>query len=137
MSVTYLSMAIRQLVRARAGLRCEYCHLAEGDAFLPHEPDHIVGEKHGGTSAADKLALSCFDCNRFKGSDVASYDPESGALVPLFNPRTQVWSEHFTTFGGEIIGSTPVGRATARLLKFNLPVRVEVRTVLAEKQRRP
>jgi hypothetical protein len=34
--------ALRRLVRERAALQCEYCLLAEDDAFLPHEPDHIV-----------------------------------------------------------------------------------------------
>jgi hypothetical protein len=136
-STTYLPAALRQLVRERANLRCEYCHLAESDAFLPHEPDHIIAEKHGGASTADNLALSCFDCNRFKGSDVASYDSESGQLTPLFNPRTQSWAQHFSIAGGEINGLTSVGRTTGRLLRFNLAARVEVRKMLALKKRWP
>ncbi len=125
------------MVRERAALRCEYCRLAEADAFLPHEPDHIRAEKHDGASTEENLALACFDCNRFKGSDVASFDPESAALVPLFNPRMQVWSEHFVAADGAVIGLTPVGRATAKLLKFNLAARVEVRAALAGKKRWP
>jgi hypothetical protein len=41
-------------------------------------------------------------------------DPETGAVQPLFNPRTQVWSEHFawSTDATLVIGKTPIGRAT-------------------------
>ena len=137
MSVTYLSATLRQQVRQRAKFRCEYCRLAESDAFLPHEPDHIVAEKHGGRSGADNLACSCYDCNRFKGSDIASVDPVSGKVVPLFNPRTQVWRRHFKVSGAEIIARTAAGRATANLLKFNLPARIEVRELLLLKKHWP
>lgn len=132
MSPSYLSAALRQQVRARAGDRCEYCLLAEEDAHLPHEPDHIIAEKHGGASTLENLALACFDCNRFKGSNIASLDPDGGELVPLFNPRTQNWSEHFEVHGGEIVPLTAVGRVTELILRLNLPQRVEVREILAE-----
>lgn len=137
MSVTYLPAALRNQVRQRAKFRCEYCRLAEADAFLPHEPDHIIAEKHGGLSKAENLACSCYDCNRFKGFDIASVDSFTGKIVPLFNPRTQVWSRHFKTSGGEIIGRTACGRATVNLLKFNLPARVEVRQMLLLKKHWP
>jgi hypothetical protein len=41
--------------------------------------------------------------------------------VPLFNPRRQVWREHFrwNESGIEIIGLTSCGRATAIALKLN------------------
>src|SRR5437660_978004 len=78
------------------------------------------------TNSAEILALACFDCNRFKGSDVASIDPLSGELTPLFNPRTQKWHEHFTNEGGRIVPRTAVGRVTELVLKLNLQSRVEV-----------
>lgn len=59
------------------------------DAFFPHEPAHIIAVKHGGETSEENLALSCFVCYRFKGSDVSSIDPVSGQLVPVFNPRSQ------------------------------------------------
>jgi hypothetical protein len=136
-STTYIPARLRRLVRERAGLRCEYCLLAERDAFLPHEPDHIIAEKHGGVTAADNLALACFDCNRFKGSDVASVDPVSGGIVSLFHPRTQNWNEHFSLQVGNILPLTAAGRATERLLKLNLPERVEARETLAKTGRYP
>jgi hypothetical protein len=67
----------------------------EEDAFFPYEPDHIIAVKHGGMSTLENLAWACFDCNRFKGSDIASLDTVSGDLIPLFNPRIHSWQEHF------------------------------------------
>ncbi|HKV38303.1 MAG TPA: HNH endonuclease signature motif containing protein [Blastocatellia bacterium] len=118
-------------MRAR-GL-CEYCLLPEDIAFFAHEPDHILARKHGGETRDDNLALSCFDCNRFKGSDIASIDPISGEVVPLFNPRTQQWNDHFENDGGRIVPLTTTGRATARLLRLNMPERIEVRQALSDR----
>ena len=137
MSATYLPAALRKRVRQRAQFRCEYCHLAEADAFYPHEADHVIAEKHGGSSNAENLACSCLDCNRSKGSDIASIDPVGDKIVPLFNPRTQTWSRHFKVSDGEIIGRTASGRATVNLLRFNLLARVEVRQLLSLKKRWP
>jgi hypothetical protein len=128
MTQTRISAALRREVRERAGERCEYCLLAESEAFFPHEPDHLIALKHGGETVSANLALACLDCNRFKGPNIASLDPVTGELVPLFNPRTQRWSEHFRLdSGGRIVPLTPVGRATENLLRLNLAARVEAR----------
>ena len=111
--------------------------LAEDDAFLPHEPDHVVAAKHGGATEAPNLALACFDCNRHKGSDLASLDPETGLLTSLFNPRLDDWPTHFASEGGVIIPRTPSARVTVRLLRLNLPVRAEVREELVSLGRWP
>ena len=126
-----ISAALRREVRERAGERCEYCLLAESQAFFPHEPDHLIALKHGGETTSANLALACFDCNRFKGSDIASLDPITGKLVALFNPRTQRWTDHFELRGGVIVPLTEVGRVTEKLLQLNLGSRVEVRERLA------
>ncbi len=131
MSLTSIPAVLRRLVRERAALRCEYCLLAEEDAYLPHEPDHVIAEKHGGATNAENLALACFDCNRFKGSDIASIDPETRILTPLFNPRSDFWTSHFRTAKGLIVASTSIGRVTINLLRINLPARIEVRAELA------
>jgi hypothetical protein len=57
--------------------------------------------------------------------------------VALFNPRTQEWNEHFSLTGGLIIALTPIASATVRLLKLNLPARVETRATLAGRGRYP
>ena len=130
MSVTYISAELRRRVRDRAKGCCEYCLMAEVDSFFPHEPDQVIAEKHGGETTFANLALACLDCNRFKGTDVASLDPKSRKLVPLFNPRSDVWHEHFECRDGVIMPGSGIARATERLLKLNLPARVEVRATL-------
>ncbi|WP_242039819.1 hypothetical protein [Anabaena sphaerica] len=44
-----------------------------------------------------------------------------GEKVKLFNPRTQVWPEHFywTEDGLQIVGKTPTGRATVKALHLS------------------
>jgi len=126
-----ISPALRKEVRERAQRCCEYCLLPEAQAFFPHEPDHIIATKHRGESTIDNLALACFDCNRFKGSDIASIDPDSRELTQLFNPRIEEWTEHFSIAGGLISPRTAIGRVTAVVLKLNLQSRVEVRELLA------
>jgi hypothetical protein len=64
-------------------------------------------------------------------------DTISGALVPLFNPRVQSWHDHFQLDAGAILPLTSTGRATAALLKFNLPQRVEIRASLTQADRYP
>jgi hypothetical protein len=122
-----ISAALRREVRERARERCEYCLLAETQVFFPHEPDHLIARQHGGETVSANLALACFDCNRFKGPNIASLDPVTGELAPLFNPRMQRWSEHFKPKGGRIIPLTAVGRATEKMLRLNLIVRIEAR----------
>ena len=55
---------------------------------------------------------------------------DTRVLVRLFNPRTDVWAEHFEIAAGAIVGKTAIGRATAALLQFNEPVRLAARTAL-------
>lgn len=126
---TYIPETIRRTVIARAQERCEYCGKPQ-ISFFPHEVDHVIAQKHGGKTSLDNLAFACFECNRHKGSDVASFDPQTGQLVALFNPRTQVWSEHFRYDNGVIISLTPEGRVTSYLLQFNDPSRVQERLAL-------
>jgi hypothetical protein len=130
MNQTRMLASLRREVRERAGERCEYCLLAESQAAVPHEPDHLIALKHAGQTTSENLALACFDCNRFKGSDIASIDTVTGELLGLFNPRTQRWFEHFRLNGAHIIPLTTVGRVTERLLRLNLPSRVKIRARL-------
>jgi hypothetical protein len=83
-------------LRRRAGLRCEYCQLAEAQSPVArHQIEHIVPRKQAGTDKPDNLALACIDCNLHKGANLTGIDPDSGQIVELFNPRTQRWTEHF------------------------------------------
>lgn len=125
-----VSATLRREIRERAGGHCEYCFMPDGEPLYPHEPDHIIALKHQGETISANLAYACFECNRAKGSDIASLDPATGALTPLFNPRTQVWLEHFHFNGPVIEPLTAVGRVTAFLLHFNVPTRVTIRATL-------
>ena len=127
-----VSPAVREQVRQRAGARCEYCRKPENAGMYPFHVEHIIALKHGGSSDLDNLAWSCFLCNVAKGSDVAAYDEDTGNLTPLYNPRTQTWDQHFEMDGSEIVGKTPVGRVTVRLLRMNRPEQVETRRPLIE-----
>jgi hypothetical protein len=89
--------------------------------------DHIVAEKHGGKTEAANLVLTCWRCNRHKGSDLGSFDPQTGHFSFLFNPRIHDWREHFELCDGLILGLTPEGRATAQMLQYNTAERVEER----------
>jgi len=126
----YIAAALRRLVYARANGCCEYCYMPETAVFATHEIDHIIAQKHGGPTVADNLALSCALCNKYKGSDLTSLDPETGRVVPLYHPRQSHWPEHFQGQDGRIVPRTPTGRVTIRLLQLNHPDRVGERTLL-------
>ena len=111
--------SLRRLVAERAGYCCEYCLLPQAMALHQHEPDHIVPRQHSGETHENNLALACLRCNRYKGPNVGSFDPLTGVLVPLFNPRTQPWSAHFEWDGATIRPLTPEGRVTVKILRFN------------------
>jgi hypothetical protein len=127
MSQQRIPAPMRAAVRLHAGGCCEYCGVPDFCTFFSHEPDHIIARQHGGETTLENLALSCVQCNRCKGPNIASLDPETKAIVPLFNPRKERWLNHFRTERGRIIPLTPVGRATATLLEFNHPDREQVR----------
>lgn len=120
----------RRQVTERAQDRCEYCLFQQMDAIASHQIDHVIADKHGGETSLENLALSCMVCNRRKASDLTSIDPEGGELTALFNPRTQVWNEHFRVQGLRIVGITSVGRTTSHFLEFNSPQRIAERREL-------
>jgi 5-methylcytosine-specific restriction endonuclease McrA len=127
MSQDWIPEALRLAVRQRSGSLCEYCGIPETGTFFAHQVDHVIAEQHGGETTLENLALACAQCNRFKGPNIASIDPDTKRMVPLFNPRIDKWSDHFRQQGGRIIPLTPVGRAAARLMNFGHQDREEAR----------
>ena len=125
--MTYVPAHLRQLVIERAKERCEYCLFPQSAALLTFEMEHIIAEKHGGTTEAENLALACPYCNRAKGTDLGSIDPETRELTPFFNPRTQKWIEHFQLNGVAIAPLTAEGRVTVAILQFNQSERLQER----------
>ncbi len=108
------------------------CLLPEFVCLHKHEPDHIVPIQHGGETELDNLTLSCMRCNRYKGPNVGSFDPETGNLVPFFNPRLQNWADHFKVAGGIIHPQTAEGRVTVKIFRMNDEDRVQERGRLIE-----
>jgi hypothetical protein len=126
-----MDSTIRQLVHSRAHGRCEYCGLPEKYVSLvTFHIEHIVPRQHGGDDEASNLALSCPWCNWAKGPNLSGIDPDTNVLMPLFHPRQQIWSEHFAYQGSRIIGTSPIGRATVRVLAMNRAEPLEIRAWL-------
>lgn len=126
--------SVRQLVAARAGHRCEYCRLPQQvGASIRFHVEHIRARQHGGGDHPNNLALACPNCNWNKGPNISAVDPISGTVVPIYNPRTDTWHEHFALTDLRIDGLTPTGRATVRLLRMNSLERIELRQELVRR----
>lgn len=129
---TYIPRSLRREVVRRADNCCEYCLLDQDDIFFSFEIDHIISEKHGGLTVAENLCLSCPDCNAYKGSDIGSIDPETSLITRLFDPRTQIWDEHFRLDNFVIEPLTGNGRVTVKILRLNRIDRVHDRKLYYE-----
>ncbi len=125
-----MDAATRELVRQRAGNRCEYCLLRQEQSGLSHHIEHIVAKQHGGSDDPGNLALACNRCNASKGPNLTGIDAASNEVVSLFHPRWDVWTDHFEFSGPRIAGLTPTGRATVSVLAMNDERRVERRAEL-------
>ena len=122
----WISAELRHTVADRAKQLCEYCLSAEADTFYGCEVDHIISLKHGGSTELDNLAYACAFCNRAKGSDIGSISTD-GEFTRFFNPRTDIWAEHFRLEGAMIQSLTTIGEVTARILLFNDSARMHER----------
>ncbi|PYL07286.1 MAG: HNH endonuclease [Verrucomicrobia bacterium] len=127
----------RRIVASRANLVCEYCLIAEEDAYFRFQVEHIISRKHGGFSSLGNLAFACVFCNRYKGSDIASLKPGTNQLVRFYNPRTDRWREHFQLKGVLIEFFTEIGEATVRILQMNHDDQLLEREGLSKRGRYP
>lgn len=116
-------------VAIRAAHRCEYCHAPEAVFNFPMEVEHIVPVSRSGDDSTTNWALACRSCNLYKATHVSGWDPDSQAAVRLFHPRRDQWDDHFQVAiqSGEIVGQTPLGRATVSCLKMNSIAQVTAR----------
>lgn len=92
--------------------------------------DHIIAEKHGGSTNSENLALSCFYCNSYKGPNLSGIDPVGSEIVRLFDPRQNRWGDHFQWQDAVLVGRTSVGRVTISVLRINDPAAVGLRRLL-------
>lgn len=128
--MSYIPEQLREQIFVRAQGLCEYCRLHADFVVKHHEVDHIYAEKHGGPSSIDNLCLSCLTCNRYKGSDLCSIDPETGEISALFHPRRDIWGDHFQLSGARIVPLTAPGRVTVKVLRINDEERLTEREFL-------
>ncbi len=127
-----IPLRIRQAVAERAAKRCEYCQLPVDGQVATFPVDHVVPESRSGPTALDNLALACPHCNS-KWACERDTDPVTGQVVALFNPRVQIWSDHFQWSRRDPVrldGKTPCGRATIERLQINAPTMLEARRLL-------
>ncbi|MFO0968490.1 MAG: HNH endonuclease signature motif containing protein [Gemmataceae bacterium] len=129
MSRTHIPKDLREKVARAARYRCGYCLSAESVVGAPMELDHLVPESLGGLTEEENLWLACSLCNDHKSNRIVTIDPLSGEQVRLFDPRRQIWAEHFrwTKEADRIVGLTATGRATVVALNLNRGVLVAAR----------
>jgi hypothetical protein len=116
-----LSARLKSRVVARAKHCCEYCLTSQRTTGGQMHIEHIVPLARGGMSNATNLCLACAWCNTFKAASTNAVDPISKRKVLLFNPRRDVWTDHFcwSEDAAENIGLTSTGRATVIALHMN------------------
>jgi HNH endonuclease len=121
----------RRRIAEEAQYRCGYCQTQEVVSGIPLTIEHITPKAKGGNDDNENLWLSCRLCNEKKGMLLEALDPDTGETAPLFNPRTQTWSDHFTCSedGSRIIPKTAIGRATLDVLSLNDELRVHARAI--------
>lgn len=117
----YISNSLKETIRNAAQDRCGYCLSPQHLVMARLEIEHIIPISKGGLSDESNLWLACPICNNHKSSQIVFEDPQSGKIVPLFNPRKQIWHEHFawSADGLTIVGKTPIGRATVVALHLS------------------
>lgn len=125
--MTHVPAALKAEVERRAGGRCEYCKLSQIGQEARFHVDHVRPVSQGGETALENLCLACVSCSLRKGAKTGAVDPDSGASVPLFNPRSDNWAEHFCWLDCTLRGLTPTGRASIITLWLNRPLIVEIR----------
>lgn len=130
-----VSAELRAVVEKLARYCCEYCRYPQ--KYSPEDRlslEHILPRSRGGLTEQAKLALCCQGCNNHKYSHVLGIDPKSNQLIPLFHPRTQLWTDQFQWSEDLLLieGKTPTGRATIARLQLNRAGPVNLRRKLIE-----
>lgn len=123
----------RAIVKERARDCCEYCLAQAKFSHDPFSVEHIIPLAKGGADDLENLAWSCLGCNNYKFTAIEAPDMVTGQLVKIFNPRKEAWVDHFSwnEDNSQIIGRTPIGRATVNRLQLNRPGLVNLRILLA------
>jgi len=116
-----------RLAEQRAGGRCEYCRMHQALQGATFHVEHIRPRVDGGSDDLDNLAWACPGCNLKKSKRQTIVDADTGAPVPLFHPRLQNWSQHFSWSRYILAGLTPVGRSLIVAFDLNSERRQMIR----------
>jgi hypothetical protein len=131
-------LSFQRRIRLRAGNRCEYCGIPQAGQEATFHIDHVLPRRDGGLTTLENLALACVSCSLRKGARTEARDPHTGEMASVFNPRTQRWEEHFDLADDSLIlGKTAIGRGSVAVLRMNRPIAVEIRRMLARRDRSP
>lgn len=125
--MTTIPASLRRFVTQRADNRCEYCGISQLGQVATFHVDHIIPVVVGGKTSTENLALACVSCSLRKGARQSIEDSQTGEMTLIFNPRQQIWKEHFSWNGVEIFGLTVTGRATIEALDLNRATMLAIR----------
>jgi hypothetical protein len=131
---TYLPEDLRAAVEEADRGLCRYCLASELNTGMPLTYDHIHPRSKGGETSFENVCRACRPCNEFKSDATHALDPLTGEPTPLFNPRAEAWTTHFTwsADGTRVEGVSAVGRATIVALRMNRPAIITARGRWAE-----
>lgn len=118
MSSSHIPIFLRKLVVKRAKNRCEYCRLSQKGQEATFHIDHIIPVSAGGQTTSENLALACVSCSLRKGARQIYFDKRSKQNISLFDPRKDMWSDHFEWDDVRIKSKSPVGRVTVECLNL-------------------
>ncbi len=129
MTSSYIPEKTKARIRTAFQNRCAYCLSSQRYVYGPFEIEHIIPLFLGGSNNEDNLCLACRLCNSYKGVQTTGVDPVSKQTISLFNPRAQVWQDHFcwSKEGTSVPGKTAIGRATVEAIQLNNELAVQVR----------
>jgi hypothetical protein len=129
---------LRRAVTARARGLCEYCRSPEHFTPARYSLEHI----HPRRQRADQLGKPSPGVPRLQRLQRRqNYGPRPGNQppAPLFHCRQHRWQDHFAWSADslEVVGLTPIGRATIALLRLNRLGLRNLRYALTAIQRHP
>jgi hypothetical protein len=128
--------SVRRRVAQRAQGRCEYCQIHEDDdEHFSFHVEHVIAQQHHQDDRTSNLCYSRRECNFSKGTNLAGFI--GGRIIPLFNPRRQLWRKHFRWVGPRLVGRTQIGKVTINVLRINDAQRIKTRESLIAEGRFP
>ena len=125
--MSHIPLFSRKLVIKRADNRCEYCQLSQKGQEATFHVDHIVPIASGGETIAENLALACVSCSLRKGAKQFVNIEGEKDKVRLFDPRNDLWKDHFEWRGPMLFGKTNTGVASVQSLDLNRRLMVSIR----------